>query len=253
MSNVICITADKQFELVREAHRNSVGAFPEFMYHNQIINDYWEELYNLFKRYQYVLCDPKDDSVLALGNSFPLFWEEPFTKLPDDGIEWALKTAVEQASADLKPNVLCAFQIIVDEESRGQGLSYKAVEAMIDIADRNLFRSLVAPVRPIDKVEFPMMTMEDYIDLKNEDSSIFDDWIRVHLKMGGQLARICHRSFTVEASIEEWEEWTEMTFPESGQNVIPGGIAPLYIDRPAGSGLYIEPNIWIHHKIKPNH
>ncbi|MGH2707147.1 MAG: hypothetical protein ACRDJK_02500 [Actinomycetota bacterium] len=44
--------------------------------------------------------------------------------------------------------------------------------------------------------------------------------------------------------------WPEMSFPESGQHVIPRGPAVLRIDREAGLGTYFEPNAWIRHAVE---
>jgi hypothetical protein len=36
-----------------------------------------------------------------------------------------------------------------------------------------------------------------------------------------------------------------MVFPESGRYVIPGGLAPLSVDRGEDIGRYWEPNVWM--------
>ena len=40
-----------------------------------------------------------------------------------------------------------------------------------------------------------------------------------------------------------------MDFPESGDYVIPQGLALLSVDRVAGIGTYFEPNVWIRHRV----
>jgi hypothetical protein len=54
----------------------------------------------------------------------------------------------------------------------------------------------------------------------------------------------------VEASLEDWEAWTGLAFPESGHYVVPDTLAPISIDQEMGVGRYIEPNVWVHHPIK---
>jgi hypothetical protein len=49
------------------------------------------------------------------------------------------------------------------------------------------------------------------------------------------------------APVADWEEWTGMSFPESGPYIIPGGLQPVQIDRAADVGLYYDPNIWVVH------
>lgn len=40
-----------------------------------------------------------------------------------------------------------------------------------------------------------------------------------------------------------------MPFPQSGRCVVPGALVPMDIDREAGRGLYLEPNVWMVHTI----
>lgn len=49
-------------------------------------------------------------------------------------------------------------------------------------------------------------------------------------------------------SIADWQHWTGMRFPESGSYVVPGALQPIEIDVEADRGIYVEPNVWMHHK-----
>jgi hypothetical protein len=51
----------------------------------------------------------------------------------------------------------------------------------------------------------------------------------------------------ITGTLREWETWTDMAFPESGDYVFPEGLAPLHVDRSADLGSYWEPNVWIVH------
>jgi hypothetical protein len=53
----------------------------------------------------------------------------------------------------------------------------------------------------------------------------------------------------VEARVEDWERWTGLKFPESGDYVVPEALVPIQIDRAMNVGRYIEPNVWVHHPI----
>ena len=46
----------------------------------------------------------------------------------------------------------------------------------------------------------------------------------------------------------EWESWTGMAFPVSGDYVFPEGLATVHIDRDADLGRYWEPNVWMEHR-----
>jgi hypothetical protein len=49
-------------------------------------------------------------------------------------------------------------------------------------------------------------------------------------------------------AVSEWEGWTGLAFPSSGQYVIPGGLSTLRIDRENDHGRYVEPNAWVRHR-----
>jgi hypothetical protein len=51
----------------------------------------------------------------------------------------------------------------------------------------------------------------------------------------------------ITATVQDWEAWTAMAFPEDGPFVFPGELAPLNV---SGSlGAYWEPNVWVRHDI----
>jgi hypothetical protein len=49
--------------------------------------------------------------------------------------------------------------------------------------------------------------------------------------------------------VAEWQDWTAMVFPESGEYVIPQGLATVAIDVEGDVGLYYEPNVWLVHDV----
>ena len=44
-------------------------------------------------------------------------------------------------------------------------------------------------------------------------------------------------------------EGVELSFPEDGGYVFPGGLTTLQIDRAEDRGRYWEPNVWMHHTL----
>jgi hypothetical protein len=52
----------------------------------------------------------------------------------------------------------------------------------------------------------------------------------------------------IPGTVAEWEEWTGMAFPESGEYVVPGALVPVTIDRERDQGRYVEPNVWMLHQ-----
>lgn len=49
-------------------------------------------------------------------------------------------------------------------------------------------------------------------------------------------------------TVAEWQTWSVMVFPDSGDYVIPDGLSTLRIDREADEGVYVEPNVWLQHR-----
>ena len=81
------------------------------------------------------------------------------------------------------------------------------------------------------------------------DGSPFDPWVRVHTRLGARVGPVIPRSLHITGTVSDWESWTHMQFPETGDYVFPAGLATVHIDRDDDTGEYWEPNIWIIHAI----
>ncbi len=94
-----------------------------------------------------------------------------------------------------------------------------------------------------------MTPMHRYVQWKIPDGAPFDPWMRVHWRAGATIEGVCPESMTVVATVEDWEAWTKMEFPETGEYVVSGALVPLEIDREIGRGVYVEPNVWMIHRL----
>jgi hypothetical protein len=121
------------------------------------------------------------------------------------------------------------------------------VQAMRSIGVSKGFKNLVAPVRPSQKSQYPLISIDDYITWTNGDGLPFDAWLRVHARLGAKIIKPCHQAMKISGTIATWEEWTGLKFPQSGQYVIPGALNPMEMDIESDKGIYIEPNVWMHH------
>jgi hypothetical protein len=54
---------------------------------------------------------------------------------------------------------------------------------------------------------------------------------------------------TIRGTRADWEEWTKLKFPQSGEYIIPGALNPMKMNVEKDEGVYIEPNVWLVHKI----
>ena len=138
-------TREDYRDLVRGLTR---AAWPEFMLHDQIASELWHELLDRFADYQLALYDTENKRVAAMGNSFPLRWENSLAHLPEGGWDWAFVEAVNNHKHGLTPNIHCAIQIVIHPDYRGQGLSTVMIEAVRAFSKAKRFRSLILPVRP---------------------------------------------------------------------------------------------------------
>ena len=140
--------------------------------------------------------------------------------------------------------------IVVEPGHFGRGLSAACVGIMRGIAADHGLPSLVAPVRPTEKPRYPLIPMDDYAGWRRTDGSLFDPWLGVHERLGGIGARIAPESMTVRGTVAEWETWTGLSMPQTGTNVVPGGLVPVEIDRERVAGVYLEPNCWMVHRAR---
>src|SRR5690348_3460367 len=109
---------------------------------------------------------------------------------------------------------------------------------------------LIAPVRPNLKERYPTIPIERYARWTRPDGEPFDPWVRVHTRMGARIGSAIPHSLRISGTVGEWESWTRMQFPETGDYVFPEGLATVHIDRELDTGEYWEPNIWIIHQAR---
>lgn len=218
--------------------------WPEFMLHDVVANRYWEKLNIKHASFQYAVVDSKTAEWIAVGNSIPVYWPETIEALPDEGWDWALKTGME---ATQPANLLCALAIQIHPDHRGQGLSSLMVKIMKEIGRFHGLDALMAPVRPNKKPEYPLLSMDEYIQWK-QDGKHFDPWLRTHERLGAKTIKVCSKAMHIKGHIQAWQEWTGMTFQSSGQYIIPGALTNIDIDIEKDQGVYVEPNVWMLHE-----
>jgi hypothetical protein len=233
-------------ELWRQIADLSALVWPEYNRHGDVLNAYWDQLYTRYPEYQFVVVNSEDDEVLAEGHTIPRWWDGAIDGL-GSGIDHTLLDGFAPRSCAPTPNTLAALAVEVVPAHRGRGLSAHMLGEMRRLACRYGFKHLVAPVRPSLKEHFPLTAIEEYVRWRRSDGLPFDDWIRVHVRLGGQVARPLPHSLAITASIAEWENWTKMSFDHDDDYLFPKGLAPLHIECARDVGSYWEPNVWIIH------
>jgi GNAT superfamily N-acetyltransferase len=224
----------------------SAAVWPEYNRHGDVVNVWWDHLAEELPRFQFVVHDDERDEVVAEGHTGPLWWDGVDDTLPSS-FDALVVGIVTGARAGLPVNTLSALAAEVPRDGRSRGLAEVLIRAMRDIARREGLVHLVAPVRPSWKERYPLTPIERYVGWRREDGLLLDPWMRVHERLGARCARPMPESLRITAAVAEWEKWTGMAFPESGDYVFPEGLAPLHIDRSTDLGSYWEPNIWMVH------
>jgi hypothetical protein len=223
------------------------ATWPAFMNEDDVANAHFGRAYRDWPRFQTLLLD-EAGSLVALGNAMPLQWDGTDDGLPLGWREQILKSA-DDFDTGREMNTLGAMQIAMRGDARGAGLSGTMVGAMRAGAKAAGYRAVIANVRPTWKERYPLIPIESYARWTREDGLPFDPWMRLHARLGGRIVRVSHEALVIRGSVADWESWTGMDFPESGQYVVPRATQPITIDRERDEGVYHDQNVWMVHDI----
>jgi hypothetical protein len=209
--------------------------FAPFMAHDPVVSAFWPRLYEVYADFQLWVLDGTDP--VGYGCTLPVRWDG----IPEPrGVCWAMTNGVVG-----EPSDLCAVVAGIRFDYRGHGLSAPLLRRMAALATAHGLDGLIAPVRPTWKERYPLTPLESYVRWRREDGFHYDPWIRAHERVGAEILDLAPRSLTVTGSRAEWEEWTDLQFPEDGDYVVPGGLVPVRFE--GGVGTYVEPNVWMQH------
>lgn len=209
---------------------------------------FWPSLFTTWAEYQTALYDDAG-RVAAVAHAVPITWDGTPSGLPDS-IAAILERADDDRRAGRSPNALAALAALVDPGWREQGLSRRLLDHLRFMAETRGLGALIAPVRPTLKSRYPLTPFERYVAWKTDDGEPFDPWMRVHARLGAAVVRVAPRTLVIAGTIAQWEQWTEMAFPDNGPYVVPGALQPVVIDRARDEGRYEDPNVWMLHSLK---
>lgn len=240
----VCTAAERP-DLWQRVREDGVfrDVWPEYNMHGNHTQSYFGALYPRFAEFQVLLVDERTAEVVARGRTVPFHWDGSLDDLPA-GID---DVGLRAVTSDARPNTLSALAAEVTLSRQGTGLSSLVIAAMRSAAAAGGLGSLVAPVRPSHKDRYPLTSIDRYAQWRRDDGLPFDPWLRVHARLGARILRAAPQSMWIAAPVDEWEHWTGLTFPEDGQYVFPGGLAPLEVS--GGHGEYWEPNVWMEHQV----
>jgi GNAT superfamily N-acetyltransferase len=217
-------------------------------------HDHTAQLYYgapFFERYlDFAFAALDDGKLVARAFSVPFaFGIADRRELPDGGWDEVIRWAHEDQALGRVPTAVSALEIGLRPQSRGSGLSRAMIEAMKANARALGFADLYAPVRPNQKHQHPEMPMTDYVAQRGADGLPADAWLRTHVRIGGEIVKVAPCSMTVVGTVAEWSRWTGLRFERSGPAIVPQALTPVHISLEHDQGVYVEPNVWVHHRL----
>ena len=220
--------------------------FPQFITADRLVKQYIGRVREFFPEWDLMLLDGNGVPVAA-GWGVPVRWDGRAEALPS-GYTDALVRAVEGHERGARPDTLVICGAIVTPSLKGQGLAGRMLTALRDAGQRAGLPRVVAPVRPTAKARYPLTPIESYMRWRRDDGTALDPWIRTHERLGAEILAAAPESQTMTGTVTEWEGWTGLALPASGDYVIPDGLSVLRVDRAADVGIYQEPNVWMRHR-----
>jgi hypothetical protein len=222
------------------------GAFPAFITADQEAKKYIGRVRGWFTDLDIMLVD-EDGVPAATGWGVPVRWDGTVGDLPA-GYTDTTRRAVEGRERGDEPDTFVICGGIVSRARAGQGLAGALVTALRELAPANGLTRVIAPVRPTLKPRYPLTPVEEFAAWTRPDGAPLDPWLRTHWRLGGRIIATAPRSQVMTGTVADWEGWTKMALPATGEYVIPDGLSTLHIDRAADSGTYTEPNVWMQHR-----
>jgi GNAT superfamily N-acetyltransferase len=230
------------------------AAVPEFMRHDPTASLYYGRR-TLDRYLDFVLAaveTDRPDHPVARASSVPFVFNDGSgerSELPDAGWDAVIRWAHDDWAGGRKPNAVSALDITVLPPFRARGISQVMLNAMRDNAGARGFTDLYAPVRPSDKHLDPLVSFAQYVNRKRPDGLPHDSWLRVHLRAGGHIVKVAPYSMVIAGTIAEWSSWTGMSFTTNGLTSVPGALAPIHVSLEQDHAVYVEPNVWVHHRL----
>ncbi|RSM89663.1 Long-chain-fatty-acid--CoA ligase [Kibdelosporangium aridum] len=196
---------------------------------------------------RYFLIALENDVPIARTLSVPLaFPADDRPELPDHGWDEAIQWAAQDTMDGRAPNALCALEVVIDPKHRGRHLSAEMLKALKARAQETGLSRLIVSVRPIGKEDEPKTPMAEYVNRRRADGLFADRWLRTHERLGAKMIKICPFAVTISGSFADWREWAGVELVD-GDNLFPGGIAPIIASVERDYGVYVEPNVWMEH------
>jgi hypothetical protein len=218
--------------------------FPEFITADAEAEKYIGRVREWFTDLNIMLVDDQQQPV-ATGWGVPIRWNGELADLPAGYTDTTIR-AVQGREQGITPDTFVICGAIVSRSRAGQGLAGELIKALRDLVP--VTHRVIAPVRPTLKPAYPLTPIDTFVQWTREDGAPLDPWLRTHWRLGGKIIATAPSSQIMNGTVAQWENWTGMALPSTGDYIIPRGLSPLHIDRDQDRGHYVEPNVWVRHR-----
>jgi hypothetical protein len=223
------------------------GLWPRFMTQDQTGDFFYGYEFDRYPEFQLLAVDADTGEAVAKAHSVPLSFTGTIADgLPEHGWDWAVRQAAHDRLRDTPPTMVSALEIMVRPDLRSRGLSGPMLAALRANTAARGFTDLVAPVRPTGAQGKPINT---YAYEQRPDGLPVDPWLRVHVRAGGRIVNVAHASMVMVGTLADWRGWTGLPFDTSGVVLVPGALGPVHCDVDGDRAVYVEPNVWVHHRL----
>jgi hypothetical protein len=227
-------------------------SWPEFMRQDASADYYYADVLRAHPQFVLGAVRPDEpDRLVAGAFAVPVAMGSDVRRpaLPDEGWDAIVRWGWLDRLEGIPPTVVSALEINIRRDQRGTGLSGRMLGEMRARVKAEGFAELVAPVRPSGKSDEPHTPMSAYAARLRSDGLPADGWLRTHVRAGGVIERVCSRSMVIGGSLREWRSWTGLPFDVDGAVVVPGALNPVHVDLEQDHAVYVEPNVWVRHRL----
>ncbi|HAT1597496.1 TPA: N-acetyltransferase [Legionella pneumophila] len=242
LNNLTWLTGTIQEDWIEKILHLRQKIWPDYQ---RIKQDHILKLYSDYPLYQWL--SHYNGEVVAIINSLPVAFDQSLDSLPQEGLNWVLSHL--ESTIPNPSNYLAAVSVTVNPAYQRLGLSKLLLNQLKASAQEAQYKALIVPARPSQKENYPLISIEDYLQWKKADNTIFDPWLRVHAQLGGKIAYPCQQSRMITANVAQWEEWLGHPLLQTGQYLVKGGLNPVIINKEEDIGIYIEANVWVIHDL----
>ncbi len=222
-------------------------AWPSYFSGSEILKKYWNMLYSVFPEFQFTILN-EEGKVCGIGNSIPLYWDGTPDNLPK-GWDGAVQKGFKDMQYKSQINTVVILAGVVDSNLRGEGLSKFLIEGFKALASNAAFKHCIGIIRPIGKVKHQNLSIDEYVNLKNEENLCKDNWLRIHQQEGGVILKVEFESQYIKGSISDWEKWTLQSFKDLEDYYFNDTLDMVSVDFDSGIVEYYDPGVWFDHSL----